>query len=55
MNHTTRIQLLQSAIQGYERRIKLCQDQITEWELKVIELERIEREEERVRGVVPDA
>lgn len=55
MNRTTRIQLLKSAIQGYERRIKLCQDQITEWELKVIELERIEREEERVRGVVPDA
>ena len=51
MNRPTRIRLLQTAIQGYERRISEYQDQIEIWKQKVIELERVEAEEERVWGV----
>jgi len=51
VNRTTRIRLLQTAIQGYERRIRDYQDQIEIWKQKVIELERVEAEEERVWGV----
>jgi len=51
MNRPTRIRLLQTAIQGYERRISEYQDQIEIWKQKVIELQESEKEEERVWGV----
>ena len=51
VHRPTRIRLLQTAIQGYERRISEYQDQIEIWKQKVIELERVEAEEERVWGV----
>ena len=51
MNRPTRIRLLRSAIEGYERRIRYQQDQIAVWKKKVIELEKVEAEEERVWGV----